>query len=147
MHDGYSPVITFSPNERQLKIMMAVSRGWSNHRIGELFGLKASTIKSQLASIGHMTGAYTRVELVDYMCRLKLIEIPSLEKPANAQLTARQIQVLRGVANGMSHREIASKLFLTEHTVRSHTRRLYKRLGISGRVEAVVMAHALSLLD
>ncbi|MGX8910261.1 helix-turn-helix transcriptional regulator [Streptomyces netropsis] len=147
MPEEHSPMIAASLNERQLKIIMAVSRGWSNHRIGELFDLKASTIKSQLASIGHMTGAYTRVELVDYMCRIKLIELPSLEEPANAQLTARQTQVLRAVATGMSHRDIANKLFLTEHTVRSHTRRLYKRLGISGRVQAVVMAHALGLLD
>ncbi|QYJ04454.1 LuxR C-terminal-related transcriptional regulator [Nocardioides panacisoli] len=53
-----------------------------------------------------------------------------------AQLTPRQLQVLEGVAGGMSNRELAAALDIEEGTVRKHVENVYRLLGVGTRVEA-----------
>jgi LuxR family transcriptional regulator, maltose regulon positive regulatory protein len=55
-------------------------------------------------------------------------------------LTARELEVLREVANGRSDREIAESLVLSEHTVHRHISNVLRKLGVSTRAAAV--AHA-----
>jgi len=55
-------------------------------------------------------------------------------------LTDRELQVLRGAANGLSNEAIARELFLGENTVKSHLRRAYKKLGAHDRAHAVALA-------
>lgn len=52
-------------------------------------------------------------------------------------LSDREIGVLRLVADGMSNREIAERLFLSSHTVQTHLRRITEKLGVSTRAAAV----------
>lgn len=51
-------------------------------------------------------------------------------------LTAREAEVLRCIAIGMSNTEIASELTISENTVRSHIKSIYSRLGVGTRAEA-----------
>ena len=52
-------------------------------------------------------------------------------------LSEREAQVLRGMADGKSTREIADALFLSPSTVKSHTEKLFDRLGVNDRAAAV----------
>ena len=52
-------------------------------------------------------------------------------------LTAREREVLERLADGMSNREIAVRLGISEHTVKFHVSSIYGKLGVSGRAEAV----------
>jgi DNA-binding NarL/FixJ family response regulator len=61
-------------------------------------------------------------------------------------LTARQLDVLRLVAQGRSDKEIATRLLLSEHTVHRHVANIYTRLGCSTRAAAVAHAGNLGLL-
>ena len=54
-------------------------------------------------------------------------------------LTAREIQVLEGMSHGRSNAEIGRELFLSEDTVKTHARRLFKKLGASDRAHAVAL--------
>ncbi|GMV84102.1 MAG: hypothetical protein AMXMBFR7_52860 [Planctomycetota bacterium] len=54
-----------------------------------------------------------------------------------AGLSAREVQVLALVARGSSDKQIATDLGLSYHTVRSHLRGIYSRLGVAGRIEAI----------
>lgn len=58
-------------------------------------------------------------------------------------LSAREVEVLRELASGQTNAEIARRLVLSENTVARHLTRIYKRLGVTGRVEAITTAHAL----
>jgi len=53
-------------------------------------------------------------------------------------LTKRERDVAFLLADGLSNREIAHKLFLTEHTVGNYLFRIYNKLGVSSRVELVL---------
>ena len=55
-------------------------------------------------------------------------------------LSAREIDVVRCVAEGLTNREIAQRLKLTEHTVKNYLFRIFDKLGVSSRVEVVLYA-------
>jgi DNA-binding NarL/FixJ family response regulator len=55
-------------------------------------------------------------------------------------LSARETDVVRCVAEGLSNREIAQRLQLTEHTVKNYLFRIFDKLGVSSRVEVVLYA-------
>jgi DNA-binding CsgD family transcriptional regulator len=61
-------------------------------------------------------------------------------------LTPRELQVLSLVAEGLSNREIAERLIVSEHTVHRHVANIYTRLGVSSRAAAVAVAAERGLL-
>jgi DNA-binding NarL/FixJ family response regulator len=70
-------------------------------------------------------------------------QVPSL-RMVNARglklLTAREEQVVALVADGLSNREVARELDLSEHTIKKYLFRIFDKLGISSRVELVIYA-------
>jgi len=62
-------------------------------------------------------------------------------------LTTREIEVLRLVARGMSNREIAEELYISENTVKNHVRNILEKLHLHNRMEAVMYAMKERLLD
>ncbi len=63
------------------------------------------------------------------------------------RLTDRELEVLKLVAQGMSNREIASELYISENTVKNHVRNILEKLHLHSRMEAVVYAVREKLLD
>ena len=66
--------------------------------------------------------------------------------PLEEALSARESQILRLGADGMSNREIAEQLFLSRHTVECHIKRIYRKLAVPSRTRAVHEARARGLL-
>ena len=62
-------------------------------------------------------------------------------------LTSREVEVLRLVAKGMSNREIADELYISENTVKNHVRNILEKLHLHNRMEAVIYAVRERLLD
>ncbi|SRR6266545_4101127 len=81
-----------------------------------------------------------------------LVEFNNLAKQAEERmvvprLTERELQVLKLVARGLSNREVAEDLFISENTVKNHVRNILEKLHLHSRMEAVVYAVREKLLD
>ncbi len=63
-----------------------------------------------------------------------------------AALSARELDVLRLLASGRSNEAIASELVVALSTVKWHVAHIYRKLGVSGRVQAVTRARELRLI-
>jgi two-component system, NarL family, response regulator DegU len=63
-----------------------------------------------------------------------------VEEVENPALTQRELEVLKGIVAGYTARSIAESLFISEHTVRSHIKSLYKKLNVSSKAKAVAKA-------
>jgi LuxR family maltose regulon positive regulatory protein len=61
-------------------------------------------------------------------------------------LSVREIEVLQLIAEGLTNREIAVRLFLSVNTVKAHSRNIYGKLGAHNRTEAAARAQALGIL-
>jgi two-component system response regulator DesR len=68
-------------------------------------------------------------------------------KQAAEHLSERERDVLRLIAAGATNREIAGRLFLSRHTIKQHTRSVYKKLNARNRAEAVHRAQRLGLIE
>jgi DNA-binding NarL/FixJ family response regulator len=62
-------------------------------------------------------------------------------------LTARELEVLKLVARGMSNKDVADELFISENTVKNHVRNILEKLHLHSRMEAVMYAVRKRLLD
>lgn len=61
-------------------------------------------------------------------------------------LSARELEVLSLIAHGNSNQQIAELLFISLHTVKTHVRRIYSKLGVERRTQAVALAKKLGLI-
>jgi DNA-binding NarL/FixJ family response regulator len=89
-----------------------------------------------------LSPSITRRLIADYARRP-----PPSEKPATlGELTPRELEVLRLVARGLSNADIARELVLGEATVKTHVARIFQKLDLHDRAQAVVLAYESGLV-
>ena len=71
---------------------------------------------------------------------------PSAEQQLVEPLSPREVEILQLVAKGLSNREIGERLFLALDTVKGHNRRIFEKLQVQRRTEAIAKARALNML-
>ena len=64
-----------------------------------------------------------------------------------AKLTPREIEVLQLISEGLTTRQMAGRLTMSQRTVESHISKLYRKMSVRSRVQAVAKASELGLLD
>jgi len=68
------------------------------------------------------------------------------ERQKKLGITKRELEILELIAQGMSNREIAEKLFVSENTVKTHSSRLFDKLGAKRRTQAVQLGQEMGLI-
>ena len=72
--------------------------------------------------------------------------VPNDQKREDLNITRRELEILELVALGMSNREIAAKLYVSENTVKTHCSRAFDKLGAKRRTQAVQIGKEFGLL-
>ncbi|HEX4806266.1 MAG TPA: response regulator transcription factor [Conexibacter sp.] len=80
------------------------------------------------------------------MVALGMTVFPPAEHPRPNTLSDREWEVLKLIGEGATNKEIAGQLYLSHHTVKDHTRTLYRRLEARNRTEAIQRAQRMGLL-
>lgn len=117
----------------------------AEHSIEIYGGLTAATF----AALGIWLGLkLTRKKII-----LKEVHIPVAQpfvqnagKREELGVTPRELEILELIAHGMSNREIAQKLFVSENTVKTHSSRLFDKLGAKRRTQAVQLGKDFGLI-
>jgi LuxR family maltose regulon positive regulatory protein len=71
---------------------------------------------------------------------------PETTLAVEVELSERELTILRLLASDLSQREIGSELYISLNTVKGHTRSIFRKLGVSSRVEAVARGREMALL-
>ena len=95
-------------------------------------------------------GDRLRTLLEDLRGRSALVEplIGAAEKKSKAEspLTAREMDIMRGMAEGLSNKQIGQRLFISAGTVKAHSAAIYRKLDVANRTEAIARAKDTGLL-
>ena len=80
--------------------------------------------------------------------RLVALERPARSRPPRrgAELSQRELLVLRLLRGSLSERDIGRELYLSHNTIHSHTKSIFRKLGVSSRAEAVARASERGLI-
>ena len=111
-------------------------------------GTQMARLLSEAAARGIMPG-YTGRLLAAFEAEERKSEAKSYLPPAQPltePLSQRELEVLRLIAKGLSNREIGERLFLAVDTVKGHNRRIFGKLSVQRRTEAVAKARSLDIL-
>jgi DNA-binding NarL/FixJ family response regulator len=112
--------------------------------VRELMQLGASAYLLKSVSVEHLTGAI-RAAVFDPKGHHVVVGMPremieEAEEGSEGVLSAREMEILLLVARGLSNRQVASALRLSESTVKRHLANTYPKMGVSSRSEAVRQA-------
>ena len=125
-------------------------RGMLNSNLRAWGVLSADATEDELVAAVRAVGEGLWVgapSLVGDLLRLSGRRESSSEDSLVEQLTARELEVLQLMAQGLANKQIALKLSISEHTVKFHLSSLYAKLGISSRTEAVKRGIELGLIS
>jgi LuxR family maltose regulon positive regulatory protein len=102
----------------------------------------AAESMAELGDTGSTPALFAQVVQELEQARARACSGEILDAPSEAE-----VAVLRLLASDLSARQIAATLFLSLNTVRTHTRAIYRKLGVNSRADAVARADVLGLLD
>lgn len=133
---------------------------WTEYRflvIEHSFEIYGGLIAATFAVLGiwlglRLTGARQKVVVKEVPIpasepvRPSVAFVPDERKREDLGITRRELEILELVAQGMSNREIATKLYVSENTVKTHCGRAFDKLGARRRTQAVLLGKQLGLL-
>jgi DNA-binding NarL/FixJ family response regulator len=90
---------------------------------------------NQLTWLRRNIGSFKDAEEQRYLARQDAVRAARL-----AGLTAREVQILEHIAQGLDNAQIAARLELSEKTVRNHITHIFDKIGVESRAQAIVLA-------
>ena len=135
-HSGAELCEALRRESPKTQVLLISGAGWISPQAARVAG--ASGFVSKDSSADQVIAAIRAVGAG------RTVFAPSPEGPASP-LSPREREVLALLASGATNREIAAKLHLSPHTVKEHTGKLYRKLDVRNRAEAVQRAERLGL--
>lgn len=138
-----------TPRERE--VMRLVAQGLSNREVGEQLSLAMGTVKWSLHNIYEKLDVSNRAQAVWFVLNRQpdVLYDPDDERQPMGDaesISRRRRQILKLVADGLSNRDIAETIFLSEATIKWHLYHLFRLLGVRSRSQAILKGKDLGLL-
>ena len=127
---------TLRSKRPEMRVLLISGAGWVSPESAKAAGAAGFVSKSWRAD--------EVVSAVQMVAKGMTVFAPQ-DEPAAARLSSREREVLSLMASGATNPEIATSLFLSPHTVKEHTRSIYRKLEVRNRTEAVRRAERLGL--
>jgi NarL family two-component system response regulator LiaR len=117
------------------------------HSIEIYGGLTAATFAVLGIWLGlKLTGTRQKIVVKEVLVPAGQPFAPDEKKREGLGITRRELEILELIAQGMSNREIAGKLYVSENTVKTHCSHAFDKLGAKRRTQAVQLGKELGLL-
>jgi len=117
------------------------------HSIEIYGGLTAATFAVLGIWLGlKLTGTKERVVVKEVPVPAGEPFVPDERKREDLGITRREFEILELIAQGMSNREIAGRLYVSENTIKTHSSRVFDKLGAKRRTQAVQLGKEFGLL-
>ena len=117
------------------------------HSIEIYGGLTAATFAVLGIWLGlKLTGTKERVVVKEVLVPAGEPFVPDEKKREDLGITRRELEILELMAYGMSNREIAGRLYVSENTIKTHSSRVFDKLGAKRRTQAVQLGREFGLL-
>lgn len=118
------------------------------HSIEIYGGLIAATFAVLGIWLGlKLTGRQQRIIVREVPASAEGPFLPDEKKREHLGITRRELEILELIARGMSNREIAERLYVSENTVKTHSSRVFDKLGANRRTQAVQLGKEFGLLS
>jgi DNA-binding NarL/FixJ family response regulator len=138
--DGTAPkVLVLTTFDLDEYVFAALEAGASGFLLKDASATALTDAVRVVASGDALLAPSVTRRLIDELARQRRVPHPRPEPPA--ELTARETDVLRLVACGLSNTEIAARLVLAEQTVKTYVGRVLAKLGLRDRTQIVVYAY------
>lgn len=134
-----TPVLMLTVSEKDEDLVHAIEAGADGYLLKNIE--PDELIRAiKLATEGH---AVLAPEVTDRVMR----KVQRRKEAPKTELSLREEEVLAILSQGATNQEIAKKLVISENTVKTHVNKIYKKLGVSNRAEAVAKALSLGLIQ
>jgi DNA-binding NarL/FixJ family response regulator len=127
-------VSTYSDDELVRECIAAGAKGYV------IKDIKQFSLKESIRAVHRGEGAVSPEVAAKVLDRLRATPAKPESTEPHAQLSDSQCKILRLIAEGFSNREIASRVHLSENTVKSHIQEIFRKLQVRNRVEAALRA-------
>lgn len=134
--DGRStvPVVVLSVHDEGTYVDRALALGARGYVLKS--APKADIVQAIEAAVGD--GVYLQPELTKAVLERNLV-LASRRSPPHLDLTPRQAELLRGLALGLTNKELSVRIGVTQETVKGYLKDVYRRLGVTTRAGAVAV--------
>ncbi len=138
--NGEVEVLVLSAYEDDESVFQAIQAGASGYVLKDITPSNlVRAIRAVRAGMSTVHPGITR-KLLERISLMSRTRTPGAAPIHSDGLTAREVEILVGVSKGLSSRELAAKLFVSESTVKSHLRTIYRKIGVRDRSQAVAYA-------
>ncbi|HLK94776.1 MAG TPA: response regulator transcription factor [Nocardioidaceae bacterium] len=137
-------IVMLTASDEEADLFDAVKSGASGYLLKDASIDDVASAVRLVADGQSLISPAMAVKLLDEFKQLTGPERSAVVAP---RLTDRELQVLRLVARGLSNKDVAKDLFISENTVKNHVRNILEKLQLHSRMEAVVYAVREKILD
>ena len=137
-------IVMLTASDEEADLFDAVKSGASGYLLKDASIDDVASAVRLVADGQSLISPAMAVKLLDEFKQLTGPERSAVVAP---RLTDRELQVLRLVARGLSNKDVAKDLFISENTVKNHVRNILEKLQLHSRMEAVMYAVRERLLD